>query len=287
MNMKNFYCPLYNGNITQSDCDVLCMGANYNHFQEDSTPLMTVDEIIEKRTICIHCQIKTKKTFSSNPDIIKRIVELEKIYRNDEEGLEVIEQSKNEFTYLEEKAREGNYDGQTPEQYLMSLERHLLDWHVATEDGCQQECDAEKYSWREKYTPEYTYGLNLADFETENDLLIAISKKIKQKYEQEEKEAKTQKTRKKNTANELSNDKVYTFLGVIFSFANYHYYYLTGDDTITIGDYVLVPVGPEDKESIGKVVSVEKHLRISAPFPIGKTKRIIRKCTELIDKKDD
>lgn len=135
-------------------------------------------------------------------------------------------------------------------------------------------------NWRDKYTPEYTYALNPIDFETEMDLVRAISEKIKQQYEQEKKETKSQKTGKKNTAKELSNDKVYTFLGVIFSFANYHYYYLTDDDTIGIGDYVLVPVGPEDKESIGKVVSVEKHLHISAPFPIGKTKRIIRKCTE-------
>lgn len=286
MSKKDFYCPLYNGNITQSDCDALCMGVNYNHLRKDSKPLMTIEEITEKQTICIRCQIKTNKSFSSNPEIIKRVEELERMYRDDEGALEVIERGKITFTYLEEKAREGNYDGQTPEEYLMSLEGHLLDWHITTKDECQQDCDVEKHSWREKYTPEYTYDLNPLGFETENDLLMAIAEKLKQKYEQEEKEIKSQTPRKQNTAKELSDDKIYTFLGVIFSFANYHYYYLTDDDTISIGDYVLVPVGFDDKESIGKVVSVEKHLRMSAPFPVGKTKRIIRKCTELIDTKE-
>ena len=63
----------------------------------------------------------------------------------------------------------------------------------------------------------------------------------------------------------------------MFPYATHHYHYLTDDDTINIGDKVIVPVGSDNKETVGEVVSVEKHLRISAPFPIEKTKKIISK----------
>lgn len=76
----------------------------------------------------------------------------------------------------------------------------------------------------------------------------------------------------------FSNDTtIYTFIGVLFPYAMQHYHYLTNDDTIAIGDNVVVPVGSENKEVIGRVVSVEKHLRVSAPFPVEKTKYVIRK----------
>lgn len=135
-------------------------------------------------------------------------------------------------------------------------------------------------NWRDKYTPEYTYALNPIDFETEMDLVRAISEKIKQQYEQEEKESKTTKNHNNDATKGFPKDKIYTFVGVIFTFANYHYYYLTNDDTISIGDYVVAPVGTDNKECVGKVVSVEKHLHISVPFPIEKTKWIIRKYAE-------
>ena len=130
MNNKEFYCPLFDGAVTQYDCDELSFGANFRHLINDGLPhLMSIEDIIKKRTICVKCQVNKNKLFSSDPEILKRIEELEELYKDDDEALEVIERSKTEFTYLERKALEGNYKGQTPKQYLMSLERHLHDWH--------------------------------------------------------------------------------------------------------------------------------------------------------------
>ena len=130
MNNNEFYCPLYEGNITEHDCNELCMGANFNHFKnEDLTPLMTIEKIGENRMICVHCQIKTKKTYSSNPEVIRRIEMLEEKYKDDDDALWSIEARKIDLAYLEKKVLEGNYEGQTPLQAVMSLERHLLDWH--------------------------------------------------------------------------------------------------------------------------------------------------------------
>ena len=164
--------------------------------------------------------------------------------------------------------------------YYGSVEEYLQDYN------------AEKYSWRDSYTTDDTYGLNPSDFESEDALNKAISKKIEQEEKQAAKEYKlaeettstirTQAQSRQNTSwsedmKRFEDDTIYTFIGVLFPYTSHHYHYLTNDDSITIGDYVVVPVGVENKESVAKVVSVEKHLRISAPFPVEKTKKIISK----------
>lgn len=161
-----------------------------------------------------------------------------------------------------------------------------------SEEEYLQDYNAEKYSWRDSYTTDDTYGLNPSDFESEDALNKAISKKIEQEEKQAAKEYKlaeettstirTQAQSRQNTSwsedmKRFEDDTIYTFIGVLFPYTSHHYHYLTDDDSITIGDYVVVPVGVENKESVAKVVSVEKHLRISAPFPVEKTKKIIGK----------
>lgn len=161
-----------------------------------------------------------------------------------------------------------------------------------SEEEYLQDYNAEKYSWRDSYSTDDTYGLNPSDFETEDALNKAISKKIEQEEKQTAKEYKlaeettsTLKTQAQSRQNSsysedikrFEDDTIYTFIGVLFPYTSHHYHYLTDDDSITIGDYVVVPVGVDNKESVAKVVSVEKHLRISAPFPVEKTKKIISK----------
>lgn len=161
-----------------------------------------------------------------------------------------------------------------------------------SEEEYLQDYNTEKYSWRDSYSTDDTYGLNPSDFETEDALNKAISKKIEQEEKQTAKEYKlaeettsTLKTQAQSRQNSpysedmkrFEDDTIYTFIGVLFPYTSHHYHYLTDDDSITIGDYVVVPVGVDNKESVAKVVSVEKHLRISAPFPVEKTKKIIGK----------
>ncbi len=77
---------------------------------------------------------------------------------------------------------------------------------------------------------------------------------------------------------EIENDKtIYTYVGVAFPETSFIYHYLTDDDSIQIGDKVVVPVGSDNEETEAEVVSIGKHLRKSAPYPVNKTKKIIRK----------
>lgn len=58
------------------------------------------------------------------------------------------------------------------------------------------------------------------------------------------------------------------------------YYYMTEDDSIEIGDFVLVPAGKDNHKAVVEVVNIEYFSEENVPLPIEKTKRIIRKCTD-------
>ncbi len=72
----------------------------------------------------------------------------------------------------------------------------------------------------------------------------------------------------------------YIFLSVEFQEWGKSYYYLTDDDYIEKGDYVLVPVGKKGKEVIVKVVDIEYYTKRNTPMPFYKVKYIIRKCSD-------
>lgn len=70
----------------------------------------------------------------------------------------------------------------------------------------------------------------------------------------------------------------YIFCSVTFEEGYKSYYYLTEDDSIEIGDFVIVPVGKDNHETVVEVVNIEYFSEEKVPLPIEKTKRIIRKC---------
>ena len=66
---------------------------------------------------------------------------------------------------------------------------------------------------------------------------------------------------------------VYTFCGVMFPHWQRVYHYRTDDETLAVGDKVLVPGrdGPTEAE----VVSIEKCLRKTAPYPVDRAKFVV------------
>lgn len=76
-----------------------------------------------------------------------------------------------------------------------------------------------------------------------------------------------------------ARDDEYIFVSVVFNKSEKKYYYLTDNDNVEAGDFVIVPVGEDNKEKIAEVVEVEYFREENAPFPIKKTKKMIRICT--------
>lgn len=72
----------------------------------------------------------------------------------------------------------------------------------------------------------------------------------------------------------------YIYCSVEFDEGYKSYYYIADDDSIKVGDYVIVPVGKENHHSVAEVVKVEFFAEEDLPLPLEKTKHIIRRCTD-------
>lgn len=81
-----------------------------------------------------------------------------------------------------------------------------------------------------------------------------------------------------NAARRRRSDIIYC--SVEFDEGYNSYYYITEDDSIKVGDRVIVPAGKNNHESVVEVVKVEYFQPENVPLPLEKTKHIIRKCTQ-------
>lgn len=71
---------------------------------------------------------------------------------------------------------------------------------------------------------------------------------------------------------------VYTFCGVRFPGWQRVYYYRTNDETLAVGDQVLVP--GRDGPTPAEVVSIQKHRRDTAPYPVDRAMFVVGKLND-------
>lgn len=90
-------------------------------------------------------------------------------------------------------------------------------------------------------------------------------------------EERMQSVKQTQTQAHVDDKIIYTYCGMLLPFSNRVFSYRTEDDRIQIGDGVIVPVGADNEEMEGKVVSVGKYARAGVPYPVGKTKFILKK----------
>lgn len=109
----------------------------------------------------------------------------------------------------------------------------------------------------------------------DNDKYEAWKEKTKAVRKQRREEGLQRQDRQKQT--HVDDKTIYTYCRVLLPFTNRAFSYRTEDDTIQIGDGVIVPVGADSEEMEGKVVSVGKYVRAGVPYPVEKTKFILKK----------
>ena len=78
----------------------------------------------------------------------------------------------------------------------------------------------------------------------------------------------------------LRHKNEHIYLSLQFHKSKKTYYYLTDNESIKIGDYVVVPVGTDNDESVAKVEKIEFFSYFDAPIEVEKTKKVIRKATK-------
>lgn len=76
----------------------------------------------------------------------------------------------------------------------------------------------------------------------------------------------------------VTDKTVYTFCGVRFPGWKRVYYYRTNDETLAVGDQVLVP--GRDGPTPAEVVSIQKHRRDTAPYPVDRAKFVVGKLND-------
>ncbi len=143
-----------------------------------------------------------------------------------------------------------------------------------------------KYAWRERAAARDTAGLDPNLFETEAE----YNKALHAEYERRRAEKREERNRREALLREqaarcqpaekaeFSEDKtIYTYCGVKLPFSARPYSFRTDDKDLKIGDKVTVPVGEDNREAEGIVVSLGQYARIGVPYPVEKTKFILRK----------
>ncbi len=139
-----------------------------------------------------------------------------------------------------------------------------------TEEEYNEALQREKYCWRRWHSEARRYGIDVNAYETEEEYNAVLKKK-------REAERETRAVPKHQPDPLAATDKtIYNFCSVLYSSSNQPYCYLTGDIDVKIGDKVVVPIGNDGKEIVATVVSTSKHMRLTAPYPVDKAKKIIR-----------
>ena len=180
------------------------------------------------------------------------------------------------------------------DQYISSVEyseekyqySRKYAWRVSCADGSEYDLDPldyetedeynaaihnEKYRWRRWHSEAKRYGIDVNAYETEDEYNEVLRKK-----REEEREARRM-PKPQDDLMVAADKTIYNFCSVVFNSTNQPYTYLTDDIEVRIGDTVVVPVGSEGKEVVATVVSISQHMRLTAPYPVDKAKKIIKK----------
>lgn len=156
-----------------------------------------------------------------------------------------------------------------------------------------------RYAWRLNCVDGSAYGVSPFDYETRDAYNAAISR-VKQTMddspesktsemtfvetpmkEKEQEQTQQAETYIANCNDPFSDDDfhVYTYCRVKLADSGEIAYYRTEDQTVKKGEVVVVPSPDAKKNTQGKILSIERHMRFSVPKPVEETSEIISRIT--------
>lgn len=75
-----------------------------------------------------------------------------------------------------------------------------------------------------------------------------------------------------------NGDTGYIYCDVSFTPTGKTYCYRAEDESLNVGDCVLVPAGPYSKKAVGVIRQVRHYKKCDVPYPLEKTRVIIGRC---------
>lgn len=132
-----------------------------------------------------------------------------------------------------------------------------------------------KGGWREKCESGKEYFLSPYQYKTEAEYnaVLEYAKRAKERYDKIIENA----TKNYYIDEKCEEKRIYTYCGVVFDDNTLVFHYIANDENIRPEDAVIVPVGINNEEKEATVVSVGKYLSNAVPYPVAKTKEVIRK----------
>lgn len=121
-------------------------------------------------------------------------------------------------------------------------------------------------------------SFSIADRDKWSVAYSSYLKQGEQSYNNDVKNAYQTSSKHQTTENStIANEKVMV-CSMEFSGIGQCYTYISTDPTIKVGDRVIVPFGSENRENIGIVKDIGYYASNETPYPIEKTKKIIKKA---------
>lgn len=151
----------------------------------------------------------------------------------------------------------------------------MIPTYYSSEEEYMKDLEEYKYGWRECFSDDENYGLNVNDYETRDEFIKA--QKVRRQEVWKEKQADQKKQREMQSDTIVDDKTIYTYCGVMLPHSKHPYSYRTDDPQIKVGDVVIVPVGNKGEEVSGTVVSVGQYTRAAVPYPVEETRFVIRK----------
>lgn len=145
----------------------------------------------------------------------------------------------------------------------------------------EPETDEPESDWRENCAYMRKSGIEPNNYESEDKCRKAYQDVCEAERQKQKEQRDAEINRRMTLCKELENGENitrYIYCAVLLPSVPHPYHYRTTDESIKIGDKVVVPVGEDNKEMTGTVASVEIHTELTVPFPIDRTKQILRKC---------
>lgn len=217
-------------------------------------------------------------------------------------------ETEDEYAWRDKYGRDDEFkidplDYETEDEYLTALNKAKYAWRdkcdydsefgispydYETEAEYNQALHDAKYSWQKSWAADAKkLNIDPNEYDTEKELIAAIRAELERRFLERQQAAikkreRLEKERRKKYVDPLANSDatIYTFCGVVFPESPAVYHYLTNDDSLNIDDEVIVPVGKDYREAVAKIVTIEKHRRATAPYPVDKAKYIKRKADD-------
>ena len=193
-------------------------------------------------------------------------------------------------------------DDKRIQRVLPKMVKEIEDYIRSVESSEEKYQFSRRFSWRATCVDGSQYGISPLDYETEQEYLAAIEdrkygwrkylapSKLRyanpQDYETAEefhaavREAFNKETKARAVSNHNANDrKIYKFCKIeLEEEPRNTYYYFPGLLSLNIGERVIVPLGRDNKEVYGTVVSVGECYGSALPCAVDNVKHVKSKA---------